>query len=597
MNPGRDTLIERALARRNVTALFAALPLLKELDQAQLAEITREVEWFSLPAGNALYTAGQPADGLYVVVNGALGLYVAHPTGGSRLCATITPGETVGESEVLSGRPRGATAITLRDTELARIPTSTFESLAATNASVLREVARIVVRRLDAVQRAESERPAAPRTFALLPADGAVDPTRFGRLLLACLEGYGRSELITSGQAKDRTSHWFHRVEQANTHVVYVGDAEPTGWSRLCTGHAECTLVLAHADTDPLTWRTARQAWIHQPQAAHRPMELILLGNPAHNARELLDGGDFQRHHHVRSPADVARVARLITGRGVGIVLSGGGARGMAHLGVLRALSAAKFPIDAIGGASVGAIIGAAWAADWGLRQVVERMRRSFVDSNPLGDYTFPIVSLSAGRRVNRLLRREFADLQIEDLRLPFFCVSANLTAGQLTVHQRGSLWLWLRASIAIPGVLPPVITRGAVHVDGATLNNLPVDVMREMIKGTIVAVDVGADRTLQSEMELTEMPSLWGIPRWLHRNRRRVNVLQILLRSGMINSMATTTAQRELADVVIKPPLENIDLLDWHAFDRMIECGYRHASQNMPQYWATLTRNTGERP
>ncbi len=87
-------------------------------------------------------------------------------------------------------------------------------------------------------------------------------------------------------------------------------------------------------------------------------------------------------------------------------------------------------------------------------------------------------------------------------------------------------------------------------------------------------------------------MPPVWGLPGWPRRNRRRINVIQILLRSGMLNSAAVTIAQRELADVAIKPPLEHIDLLDWRSFERTIELGYRHASENMVQYSAALNRS-----
>jgi NTE family protein len=594
MSPGRDTIIQLALDRRNLSALFAALPLLKELDATTLEEMTREVEWFSLPGGTPLYSAGQATDGLYVVVNGALGLYMARPGTGSRLSGTVSPGETVGEMEVLSGKPRGATAITLRDTEVARISVETFEKLAAANPRVLRQIAQILIQRLERLQNPEHESRSAPKTFAIVPADAEVDALDFGRQLLTALQEFGRSELIVSSQAKEQTSHWFHRLERANAFVLYIGDAQATGWSKLCTRQAECTLLIAHSSSDPLAWKELHDGWEH-PATGIQPIELILLnqgGQGARAARPWLDLGSFRRHHHVRGPSDIERVARLITARGLGLVLSGGGARGFAHIGVLRALSAAKFPIDAVGATSIGAVIGAGWAAGWDLPEMLKRMRRSFVDTNPLGDYTLPLVALAAGRRVNRLLRQEFGQAQIEDLRLPFFCVSANLTEGQLTVHQRGRLWLWLRASVAIPGVLPPVITRGQVYVDGATLNNLPVDVMRETLDGTVLAVDVGADRTLHTDMEMTEMPRLWAIPAWMRRNRGRIGVLQILLRSGMLNSAATSITQRELADVVIKPPLERIDLLDWHAFERVIEIGYRHANENMEQYWAALNRS-----
>jgi len=257
----------------------------------------------------------------------------------------------------------------------------------------------------------------------------------------------------------------------------------------------------------------------------------------------------------------------------------------------MRALQAAKLPVDAIGATSIGAIIGAGWAAGWSHGEMIERMRRAFVQQNPLGDYTLPFVSLVAGRRVGRLLRGEFGEQCIEDLPLPFFCVSTNLSSGQVAVHRRGKLWLWLRASVAIPGVLPPVCTQKQIHVDGATINNLPVDVMRESLDGVILAVDAGADRMFEATVEMSEVPPAWRILSWLRHPRPRINILQILLRSGMINSTTATIAHRQLADLVLRPPLERIDLLDWKAFDRVVELGYRHASESLERHADELRR------
>jgi NTE family protein len=212
------------------------------------------------------------------------------------------------------------------------------------------------------------------------------------------------------------------------------------------------------------------------------------------------------------------------------------------------------------------------------------RMRRSFVDTNPLNDYTLPLISLVAGRKVRRLLQREFGDVDIENLPLPYFCVSANLTTGQSAVHRRGKLWSWLRASVAIPGVLPPVFDQRQIYVDGATINNLPVDVMREQLRGSIIAVDVASDRTFETDPDITEVPALWKMPLWLRKQHSKINIMQLLWRAGMINSKATTVCQRELTDLLLRPPLEDIDMLDWHAFDRAIELGYRYAARELEQ-------------
>ncbi|MBV8806066.1 MAG: patatin-like phospholipase family protein, partial [Sinobacteraceae bacterium] len=188
-----------------------------------------------------------------------------------------------------------------------------------------------------------------------------------------------------------------------------------------------------------------------------------------------------------------------------------------------------------------------------------------------------------------------FGATHIEDLRLPYFCVSTNLTRGQAAIHREGELWLWLRASVAIPGVLPPVIAEGQVYVDGATINNLPVDVMRDALDGTIVAVDAGADRTFESDIQLTEMPPAWRLGRWLRMRRSRMNIMQILWRAGMVNSEASTIGQRELADLLIKPPTDSINMLDWKSFEQAIDVGYRHACrvlEDCPQLRRQAVRN-----
>jgi NTE family protein len=186
-----------------------------------------------------------------------------------------------------------------------------------------------------------------------------------------------------------------------------------------------------------------------------------------------------------------------------------------------------------------------------------------------------------SGRKVSMLLRRELGDIDIEDLPLPFFCVSSNLTTGRIAVHQQGTLWRWLRASVAIPGVLPPVFQGGEVFVDGGAMNILPVDVMRAKGRGPVIGVDVSNDRAFTTDVEATELPSIWNLLRG-DGGQRRPNILQILWRVGMVNSTSARLELRTQSDLLITPALESLDLLDWKGFERTIEIGYRDACERL---------------
>jgi NTE family protein len=564
--------------RANPWAMLASLPLFSGLPNTVIDAAVAELEWIALPGGSLLFEAGEPADSVYFVVSGCLGAFGA----GGQLVGRIAAGESVGEMGLIVARPRTATVRALRDSELARLSSGTFERVLLSHPDAILRLARLSVERL--LENAPTRRsaPAAPRTITVVPHDPTIDVNALTTGLVEALARLGRVDLVGSVRASRHSSQWFHEVESRNDFVVYVGEPGDTVWTRQCVRQADVLLLAARADTEARPWPVLEQ----HPHAAQRAELLLLhegriISGAASRWRATLPGMPF---HHSRGPADLARIVRLLTHRAVGLVLSGGGARGFAHLGVVRALREHGIPIDLVGGASMGGILAAGVAADWTDEELVERFRRSFVDTNPLSDFTWPLISLVSGRKVGLLLRRELGDIDIEDLPLPFFCVSSNLTSGRIAVHQQGLLWRWLRASVAIPGVLPPVFHGGEVFVDGGTMNNLPVDVMRAKGRGPVIGVDVGTDPTFTTDIEGTEAPSFWNQFRRAHRRRKRPNILQILWRSGMVNSMTATQERRGQSDLLLMPPLASLDLLDWKSFERAIEIGYRHTCERLAE-------------
>jgi NTE family protein len=565
--------------------LLRAARVMTGLEVSAVDAVAAELTPIALPGGAILFDVGEPGDVMYFVYRGCLGVFERDTTGAMKLINEVAAGETVGELSLIAGRKRSATVAALRDSELGMLTRESFERMGREHPHALAHLLRFIVRRLDRIVRHEGTAHP-PRTFALLPLDAQTPLAEFAEKFHASLDklAAGKPQILTSA-ADQRTTEWFHTVEETASHVLYLADAAPTNWTRLCLRQADRVIIVGDIDAEPPT------AWPMPPDPGkiftpRRDLVLLRAKDELQPGRTAawMGGKSELNHHHVRLHAvdDFDRLARLMTEQSIGVVFAGGGARGFAHIGVYRALSEAGLPIDRVGGASMGALIGAGVAAGFDWQQLRDMFRTAFVNTNPLSDWTLPFVSLFSGRKVERLLREAYGEADIEDLARPFFCTAANLTTGHTDVMQHGKLWRRLRASVSLPGLLPPVLEGGQVHVDGGVMDNLPVQIMRQQGGGIVVGIDIETAGKI-SAGEGVEEP--WSAREFLRRTiwRRKEtlplpSIVKILLRSALVNSEEATARQREAADLVFRPPASGIDLLDWQAMDRAIDIGYRHA-------------------
>jgi NTE family protein len=352
-------------------------------------------------------------------------------------------------------------------------------------------------------------------------------------------------------------------------------------------------LVVARAGRVPRQRRTL--LGVHQPLAGSERgrLELVLV-HPAETALPRETAGPlamhpFVAHYHVREGVgtDLERVVRQVAGEAVGLVLSGGGARAFAHIGVTMALEEAGIPVDRVGGVSVGSILAGQLASGHPASRLADLNRGRW-----RMDYTVPLLALLAGRRAAEATYAWFGDQQIEDLWLPFFCVSVSLTSSRLMVHRDGPLQQAVLASTAIPGVLPPIAWNGQLLVDGALLNNLPVDVMRSTGGGPVIAIDCSAavDASLQPPVD--GLPSRWRLLLNLFRRSGQApapNILRILQRSTLVPSAGLAMRLRAESDLYIAPPVSGFDFFDFRSLDRIVEHGYRYAVEQLPAWKARL--------
>ena len=552
----------------------------KLLDETPLAAFDDGFKSLFVPGGQILFRENDVSDALYIVITGCLGVIARGIDGQETLIARIKAGETVGEMGFLEGGVRSATVEALRDTELLKLDSASFERLLKQNPRAMLALVSLLAKRLRATTR-HVESKFAIRTVAVVPVGLDVNYRLLAHDLRETLLRQGLRTLLLDSTSAHFSTASFNVAEAAHDIVLYCGEPDASTWTQLCLRQADRILLVASPTSPFVTppWladeicklrRPTDLAVLHdsrrynKPHAPEWPQDLPL---------------DLICHFRAGNSNDFARLARLICGKAITLVLSAGGARGFAHLGVVRALREANLPIDLIGGCSMGAIVGAAVAMEWDDVEIEERLRNAFVSTNPINDYTLPLVSLIRGGKVARRLGQHFSDIRIEDLWRPFFCVSTNLTAGELSVHRRGPLVEALRASISIPGLLPPVIIGRDVHVDGGVMNWLPVDVQGAR-RGSIVAVDVASDPALGSFEEFGK-PQFWQL---LRQRRKFPPIVDLLLRAATVSSESLGKMARAHADILFKPPLQSVDLLDWKACDRAIDIGYRHAIEKLEQ-------------
>jgi lysophospholipid hydrolase len=434
---------------------------------------------------------------------------------------------------------------------------------------------------------------------------------------------------LGSEEFKDEQSleSWMEQQEDSHRIVLYQCDFGLTNWTRVCLNRAKCILVVALAQSEPHITSYEQKLYSQEPSA---PIELVLLHKldakkPKHT-NIWLSIRSWCPVHHIRCPQrvfvrkrckiediygslaktcpsadnDFSRLARYLSGNSIGLVLGGGGARGAAHLGIIKALHEANIPIDMIGGVSIGAFMGALWAQETDLTPVTQLARDwSFKMTSRLRqivDLTYPITAMFTGAGFNRTIHEAFGDRQIEDLWIPYFTVTTDITSSAPRIHRHGSLWRYVRSSMSLSGYLPPLCDPidGHLLLDGGYVNNLPADVMHNVMGAkTILAIDVGS----QDETDLTNygdtLNGWWLLWKRWYPFGEPVKVPSL---PEIQSRLAYVSCVRQLEEVkksdycaYIRPPIDPYKTMQFNAFDRILEIGYEHGKLMFPDEKAVL--------
>lgn len=586
----------------NLKDLLKTSRVFSSLGESASQRLLSKCSQVHLGQGEILFYQGDASDSVYLLVSGKLVAFLTVLSGQARTVGYVLPGETVGELGAIVNEPRSLSIKALKDSILLKISTRDFIEICHQYPAVMFAALHpIITRSTNLLQIFSAEK--ANKHIVLVPANGKTSLEAFFHKIFSYAEKFSNLLVVSDYQTEFQGDLDIVQIKEkiqqlgANKRptakIAYILSSYNTPLAKVAFKKANAVYIVGHGDEMAKIDQEIVDKIEGRRLYLRSNPELILLHKagtlaPKHTARWLVLT-DFSLHHHVRMDVsrDFHRVLRFIRGKAVGLVLSGGGTRGWAHIGVIKALREAKIPIDMIGGTSAGAVAAACYAIHQSPVDAYDKFYDIVTGSaKTIAWYniTWPAISLFSAKNFTTAQQKVFGDQRIEDLWLPYFCVSCNLSKNREEVHTRGVLWEKIRASTSIPGLIPPMLLDEDIHLDGGLLNNLPVDVMREFVgrRGKIIGVELNSFVTQKHHYAFPPILTLkdiifskLGLGPYKYRFPR---FLDTFLR-GLFMSSVTKTRQNSLAaNIFINLDLRAYRFLDSNPkFARgIMEAGYK---------------------
>ncbi|XP_030378063.1 neuropathy target esterase sws isoform X1 [Scaptodrosophila lebanonensis] len=606
-------------------------PLVRQCDYA--------LDWIFLESGRAVYRQDESSDSTYIVLSGRMRSVITHTSGKKEIVGEYGKGDLVGLIEMITETSRTTTVMAVRDSELAKLPEGLFNAIKLRYPIVVTKLISFLSHRfLGSMQTRTSNPQSAPveanpvthkySTVALVPITDEVPLTPFTFELYHSLCAIGPTLRLTSDVVRKqlgvnifeaaneyRLTSWLAQQEDRNIITLYQCDNSLSAWTQRCMRQADVILIVGLGDRSHVVAKFEREI---DRLAMRTQKELVLLypettnAKPANTLSWLNARPWVTKHHHVlcvkriftrksqyrindlysrvllsepNMHSDFSRLARWLTGNSIGLVLGGGGARGAAHIGMLKAIQEAGIPVDMVGGVSIGALMGALWCSERNITTVTQKAREWSKKMTKwflqLLDLTYPITSMFSGREFNKTIHDTFGDVSIEDLWIPYFTLTTDITASCHRIHTNGSLWRYVRSSMSLSGYMPPLCDPkdGHLLLDGGYVNNLPADVMHNLGAAHIIAIDVGS----QDDTDLTnygdDLSGWWLLYKKWNPFTSPVKVPDL---PDIQSRLAYVSCVRQLEEVknsdyceYIRPPIDKYKTLAFGSFDEIRDVGY----------------------
>ena len=573
-----------------------------------LIDALREV---SFAAGEVVLRQGEAGQSMFIVAQGRVRVTLSQGAEPQRLLEYLGPGDHFGDMALLADNIRTATITAVVDSQLLELDQGGFNRLLLSAPAFAANLSRVLVRRLqlEMTRRRRRERPtligmvnSSPRTLGLL------------RPLAAALTAQNESiEILT-----DRSEAWqaegrylveripaggsaAERIRLVRERMLQVVSRHDRVFLELTQQNLESELPQLLSPCEEVWWLAEsrfadsaidrlRQLLAIAPHLAGRVHVVWILQSKERFSPRLPEDlaiapldfkvnlSDDLSHSSWRSRQGIQRLVHHLRGTRLGVALGGGGARGLAHLGALRALDREGIHFDLVAGTSVGALMGLAYAGGWRPDDALTEFGRVLAPPRwtrwlPSGARWY--LGYKYWRRAwDAMLRPYLLDTRLEQLPTPLAVLAVDLVSGKQVVRDRGDCIHAVMESINLPYFSHPIRRDRMELVDGGVLNNLPGDVLSERGADFVVGIDV-----------TSKLPANFGIGASSPRTRSRTpGVLETLLRVSEVQASGLTALRAHSIDLLITPDTSPFEFADFGRAEALAEAGEAAVREVLPQ-------------
>jgi predicted acylesterase/phospholipase RssA len=574
--------------------------LFGEITDDQLKQIFTIAEVQHFDAGQYIFQEGDVDNALHIVLTGRL--RVLHQTEtGVHILGDVAAGEPVGELALLTQEPRSASVVAIRKSTVLQIDEADYKALVLQYPQFSLKLTQFVIDRLRR-NAFHQKRRAPPKNIVVikLQPDHDFTPCTDDMQRELGIMGININVYDHESQLPDNPNAVFEDMEDNDGVNILVCDDDHPTWAKQCLTYCDLVIVATEFDAPSALHPIEKQLNIYAANILNKKIYLLLLHpenapNPTNTRRWFVERSlDLHLHIRKNTPKDIRRFCRIIMQQAVGLVLGGGGAKGFSHVGAAKALLEAGLEFDFVGGTSAGAMYGIGLThTDFDIPQTVQICKIGAKRNITSNDYNLPFISLMSGKKMRAYLDEVLGDRYLEDMWITTYCISTNYSTATLKVHETGLAKLQLAASIAIPGVFPPVIIDRHLHVDGGVMDNLPIEAMYQKPVRHVVAISLSAQSPHLVDIE--KVPSAWSIlvNKFTKKHRYRLPPMAaVLINSLTLNSNQKQDITKSQVSLYLEMDLRKYGFLDGKKWEELIEKGYQQTQdflKKLPeneQFW-----------